>query len=236
MVPVSYNLRNLAVRRTTTVATAGGVALVVFVFATVQMLGEGIRSTLLMAGNRDVAIVMRAGADAELGSSVQPAGVSLATSQKEVARREGGAPDATSDLVVVVALDKFGTDGGVSNVLLRGVTEDAYKFHKDIQIVEGRAPKLGGDEVMIGKAIRGRFAGVDLGGTFELRKGRNANVVGVFAAGGSSYESEVWGDLNTFQSAFGRGNLMSSVRVRLTSADALDAYKTAIEADRVQEL
>jgi putative ABC transport system permease protein len=153
-----------------------------------------------------------------------------------VARRSGGAPDATADLVVVVALDKIGTDGGVSNVLLRGVTEDAYQFHKDIQIIEGRAPKPGGDEVAIGKAIRGRFAGVNLGGTIELRKGRNVNVVGVFSAGGSSYESEVWGDLNTFQSAFGRGNLASSVRVRLTSAGAFDSYKQAVEADRVQEL
>jgi putative ABC transport system permease protein len=236
MVPISYNVRNLAVRRTTTIATAGGVALVVFVFAATQMLSEGIRRTLLIAGSPDVAISIRAGSDAELGSTVQPAGVSLAVSQKEVARTAGGAPDATADLVVVVALDKIGTDGGVSNVLLRGVTEDAYRFHKELRIVEGRAPKPGGDEVIIGRAIRGRFAGVELGGSIELRKGRNAHVVGVFTAGGSSYESEVWGDLGSFQSAFGRGPLVSSVRVRLATQGAFDAYKQAIEADRVQGL
>jgi putative ABC transport system permease protein len=236
MVPISYNLRNLAVRRTTTIATAGGVALVVFVFAVVQMLGEGIRRTLLIGGGRDVAIVMRTGSDGELGSTVQPAGVAMAGAQKEVARRPGGAPDVTADLVVVIALDKIGTQGGVSNVLLRGVTENAYAFHKDIKIIAGRMPRPGGDEVMAGRAIRGRFAGVELGGTIELRKGRNATVVGIFSAGGSAYESEVWGDLNTFQSAFGRGTLVSSVRARLTSPEAFEAYKAALEADRVQEL
>jgi putative ABC transport system permease protein len=236
MVPISYNLRNIAVRRTTTVATAGGVALVVFVFASVLMLGEGIRKTLVSAGSPDVAIVMRAGADAELGSSVLPAGASLATSQKEVARRPGGAPDATADLVVVVALDKIGTDGGVSNVLLRGVTQDAYAFHKDVQIVEGRAPAPGADEAIVGKAIRGRFVGLELGQSIELRKGRSVRVVGVFEAGGSSYESEVWGDLDTFRNAFGRGSLASSVRVRLTSPGAFESYRLAIEADRQQEL
>lgn len=236
MVPISYNLRNLAVRRTTTIATAGGVALVVFVFATVQMLGEGVRRTLLIGGSPDVAIVMRTGADGELGSSVQPAGVALASAQKEVARRPGGAPDVTADLVVVIALDKIGTDGGVSNVLLRGVTEDAYAFYKQVRVVEGRMPKPGTDEVMAGRAIRGRFAGLDLGGTIELRKDRKATVVGIFTAGGSAYESEVWGDLNTFQSAFGRGTLVSSVRVRLSTPEAYEAYKAAIEADRTQEL
>jgi putative ABC transport system permease protein len=236
MVPISYNLRNLAVRRTTTAATAGGVALVVFVFAAVQMLGEGIRHTLLLGGKPDVAIVMRGGSDAELSSTLQPAGIALATSQKEVARRPGGAPDATADVVVVLALDKLGTDGGVSNVLLRGVTEDAFAFHKQVKVIEGRQPKPGGSEVIVGQAIRGRFAGVDVGGTIELRKGRTVNVVGVFEAGGSAYESEVWGDLNTFQSAFGRGNVVSSVRVRLTSADAFNTYRDAIDADRQQEL
>ncbi len=236
MVPISYNLRNLAVRRTTTVATAGGVALVVFVFAAVQMLGEGIRRTLLTAGNPDVAIIMRAGSDAELGSSVQPAGVSLATAQKEVARRPGGAPDATADLVVVVALDKIGTNGGVSNVLLRGVTEDAFAFHKEVQIVEGRAPRPGGDEAIIGQAIRGRFTGVEMGQSIELRKNRSVRVVGVFSTGGTSYDSEVWGDLDTFRNAFGRGSMVSSVRVRLTSPGALDAFRLALEGDRQQEL
>src|SRR5579863_6850781 len=120
MVPLADSVRNLAVRRTTTAATAGGIALVVFVFATVLMLGEGMRRTLATSGSPDVAIVMRAGADSELSSIVEPINASLATGQPMIARRPGGAVDASGELVVVIALPKLGTNG-VSNVLLRGV-------------------------------------------------------------------------------------------------------------------
>jgi putative ABC transport system permease protein len=230
MVPLAYSVRNLAVRRTTTAATAGGIALVVFVFATVLMLGEGMRRTLATSGSPDVAIVMRAGADSELSSIVEPINASLATGQPMIARRPGGAVDASGELVVVIALPKLGTNG-VSNVLLRGVPDGAFQLHRDVKIVEGRAPRPGSDEVIVGKAIRGRFAGLDIGQTFELRKGRTAQVVGAFEANGSANESEVWGDLDAFRNAFGRGTMVSSVRVRLSSPGAFDSYKAAVESD-----
>lgn len=230
MVPIAYSVRNLAVRKTTTAATAGGVALVVFVFASVLMLGEGMRRTMAVSGNPDIAIVMRAGADSELSSNVEPPNVLLATGQPTVARRPGGAVDASNELVVVVALDKLGTNG-VSNVLLRGVPDGAFQLHREVSLIEGRLPRPGGDEVVVGKAIRGRFAGLDIGQSFELRKGRSVRVVGAFEAKGSAYESEVWGDLDAFRNAFGRGSLVSSVRVRLVSAGSFDAYKAAIESD-----
>jgi putative ABC transport system permease protein len=147
-----------------------------------------------------------------------------------IVRRPGGAVDASSELVVVIALDKLGTSG-VSNVLLRGVADGAYQFHHEVKLIEGRLPRPGSDEVIVGKAIRGRFAGVDIGQTFELRKGRAAHVVGAFEANGSAYESEVWGDLDAFRNAFGRGTIVSSVRVRLASPAAFDSFKAAVESD-----
>lgn len=235
MVPIAYSVRNLAVRKTTTGATAGGIALVVFVFGTVLMLGEGIRRTLAVSGSPDVSIVMRAGSDSELSSIVEPKNVALVTGQPAVARRSGGAVDASAEMVVVIALDKLGTDG-VSNVLLRGVGDGAFAFHREVSLTEGRLPRPGSDEVVVGRAIRGRFAGLDMGQSFELRKGRPAQVVGVFAAGGSAYESEVWGDLNAFQNAFGRGTMASSVRVRLASPGAFESFKAALESDRQLDL
>jgi len=236
MVPIAYSVRNLAVRKTTTAATAGGVALVVFVFACVLMLGESMRHALARSGSPDIAIVMRAGADSELSSIVSPVNMTLATGQPMIARRPGGAVDASGELVVVIALNKTGTNGGVSNVLLRGVPDGALLLHKDVRLIEGQLPRPGSDEVIVGKAIRGRFAGLEIGETIELRKGRSAKVVGAFEAGGSAYESEVWGDLDSFRNAFGRGTMVSSVRVRLSSAGAFDSFKAALESDQQVDL
>lgn len=101
-----------------------------------------------------------------------------------------------------------------------------------MKIVAGRAPKPGTDEVMVGRALRGRFEGVDLGQSFLLRKNRPVHVVGVFAAEASSFESEVWTDLHTLQAAFARDGLVSSTRVRLTSASKFDSFRAAVEENR----
>jgi putative ABC transport system permease protein len=194
------------------------------------MLGESMRHALASSGSPDVAIVMRAGADSELSSIVSPVNMALATGQPTIARRPGGAVDASGELVVVITLEKQGTNG-VSNVLLRGVPDGAFLLHKEVKRIEGRLPQPGSEEVIVGKAIRGRFAGLDIGQSFELRKGRSARVVGVFEANGSAYESEVWGDLDTFRNAFGRGSLVSSVRARLSSSGAFDSFKAALESD-----
>jgi putative ABC transport system permease protein len=231
MVPISYNLRSLTVRKTTTLATALGIGLVVFVFAAVLMLSEGIKKTLASSGRADVAIVIRKGSDAELSSAVDVPSVGLILANKEVARRKDGKSDGVGELAVVVTMDKLGTEG-VSNASIRGVPEDVYDFRQEIKIVEGRKAKPGGDECVIGRAIRGRFKGLELGQTFELRKNRPLKVVGVFESGGSAFESEIWADVDTIRAAFGRDGIVSSVRARLTDASQLSAFKASIESNR----
>jgi putative ABC transport system permease protein len=98
-----------------------------------------------------------------------------------------------------------------------------------VKIVEGRPAQPGSDEVIVGKAIAGRFKGLTVGGTFELRKNRPMKVVGIFADEGSSFESEVWGDLHTVRSAFGREGSVSSVRARLLAPSKVDSFKASIE-------
>ena len=231
MIPLSYNFRSLAVRKATTGATAGGVALVVFVFASAQMLAQGVERTLGKSGSEDVAIVLSRGADAELSSNVDQASIGLVKASREVRQRSGGIPDAVAEIVGVLALDKVGTTG-LSNVQIRGVEESVFQFRPTARVTEGRAARPGADEAVVGASIRGRFVGLEVGQSFEIRKNRRVTVVGVFEDGGSSFESEVWTDLDLVRAAFGRAALVSSVRVRLRSPGDFDAFKRNVEENR----
>lgn len=230
MIPVRYNLRSLAVRKATTVATAVGIALVVFVLASALMLAEGIARTLGASGRADVAIVLRKGSENELSSGVDDPQVALVAAMPGVASDAAG-PLVTGEVVVVTALEKLGAVG-LSNVQLRGVPSAGFAFRPSARVVEGRAPRPGTDEALVGIRLRGRFRGTDLGQSFDLRKGRPVTIVGAFADDGSSYESEIWCDLDTLRTTFGREGAVSSIRVRLTGAGAFDAFQTTLEADK----
>lgn len=231
MIPLSYNIRSLTVRKTTTLATAFGIALVVFVFSAVSMLSAGIKKTLGSSGQPDKAIIIRKGADAELSSAIDTPNVGLILANKEVARRKDGKSDGVGEVVVVATAEK--SDGnGVSNAQIRGVPEDVYEFRPEAKIVEGRKAKPGADEAVIGKAIAGRFKGMGLGQSYELRKNRPVQIVGVFETGGSSFESEMWADVDTVRTAYGRDGIVSSVRVRLSDPALFPAFERAIEGNR----
>jgi putative ABC transport system permease protein len=231
MIPIRYNLRNLAVRRATTLATALGVGLVVFVLAAALMLTEGLERTLSRSGHADHAIVMRKGSDNELSSSVADNQVGQIASAPGVKKGADGRPIAFGDVVAVIFVDLVGGKGK-SNLTIRGVSSDGIAFRPEVKIVEGTMPRPGTEEVMIGRKIGGRFENVDLGGSIELRKNRNAKVVGVFEAGGSSYESEIWGDKDYVGQAFGREGMVSAVRVQLDSPAVFDGFAAAVEQDK----
>jgi len=237
MIPISYNVRSLMVRKTTTLATAGGIALVVFVLAAALMLSAGVKKTLVAGGRDDNAVVLRKGSGNEMSSSIESPTVSLVLAAPGVKKDETGAPLGTGEIVVVIAQEKLGAEPGqVSNILVRGVTENVLKVRPDVHLVAGRAPKPGTGECLIGKGIAGNFRGMSLGEKFELKKNRPVEVVGVFEAGGSSFESEVWVSLDTARTAFGREGLVSSVTVRLDSAAKLDAFKANVSTDKQLQL
>jgi putative ABC transport system permease protein len=231
MIPIRYNLRSLAVRKATTIATAFGIALVVFVLASSLMLSAGIRKTLAASGKADNAIVMRMGSDAELGSVVEESAVPLILAAPGVKLDDQGRPLGTAEIVVVAAMHKLGADG-VTNVTIRGVADNAMHFRPEAHIIAGRPAKPGADEVILGSGIRGRIEGLDLDQTFELKKNRPVTVVGIFDAGGSSYESEVWADRELVRQAFHREGIYSSVRVRLESPAMFDAFRAGVENDK----
>jgi putative ABC transport system permease protein len=232
MSPLSYNWRSLIVRKTTTIATALGIALVVFVLAASQMLARGIKQTMGKSGSADKAIILRKGADAELSSNIDQKNVALALAKPGVKQARNGTPLGAGELLVVMALNKIGNANQVSNVGLRGVADNAMELRPEVRLVGGRPAKPGTDEVIIGKRLVGKYEGLRLGQKFELKKNRPAEVVGVFESGGSSFESEIWGDVDVVRTSFGREGLVSSITVALEGPSKLEQLKDAVEQDK----
>jgi putative ABC transport system permease protein len=231
MIPVAYNVRNLVVRKASSIAAVVGIALVVATCSSVNMLTNSIHKTLGTSGKRENAIVLRQGSDAELTSGIEEPQVGALLAKDQVARASTGGSFGVGEVVVVITIDKLGTTG-ISNVTVRGVPTHVYDFRPEVRIVEGRKAQPGTDEAVVGKAVRGRFKGVELGQEFELKKNRMVKVVGVFEDGGSSFESEVWTDLDTVRTAFGRQGYVSSVRVRLADTSKFDVFKADVESDK----
>jgi putative ABC transport system permease protein len=230
MIPVSYNIRNIKVRKATAAATVLGLALVVFVFASTLMLGHGIDRTLGRAGEPDMAIVLRKGATSELLSGFDAASVNQVLADGALMSSTGG-PRGAGEVLMVIVLDRLGTGEGVANVTIRGISDGSYSLRPKLQIVDGRKPAPGTDEVMVGQAIRGRVKGLELGQNVELNKNRLAKVVGVFSDGGSAAESEVWGDIENVRSIYKREGQVSSMRVWVEKAK-FDAFKASVESSR----
>lgn len=231
LIPLSYNVRSLFVRKATTLAAAFGIALVVFVLASSLMLSRGIQQTLVSTGAPDRAIVIRKGAETELASNISIPTAGLVMAAPGV-KKDAGQTVAAREVVVVIAQEKSGLDGKVSNVQVRGVEPSSYKMRTELKIVEGRPVSPGTDEAIIGKNLLGNFAGMRLGETFDLKKNRPVKVVGVFDTGGSAFDSEIWVDVDTLRSTFGREGVSSSVLVQLESPAAFDAFKAAVEHDK----
>jgi putative ABC transport system permease protein len=230
MIPIRYNVRSMVVRKATTIATGLGIALVVYVLASALMLSTGVKKTLATSGRDDTAIVLRKGSDNEMSSTIEDPHVNMILAKAGVAR-QNGAPLGAGEVIVVAAMEKVGVPG-VTNVQIRGVGANVMEFRPTVKVTEGRPARPGSDEVIVGKRIRGRFKGVDLGQSFELRKNRPVTVVGVFEDNGSSHESEVWVDLDTLRTSFGREGIVSSVRARLESTAAFDGFKADVEQDK----
>jgi len=227
-VPLSYSLRNLWTRRLTTVLTVGGMALVVFVFATILMLAEGLQKTLVETGSYDNVVVIRKGAGSEVMSGVDRPQASVVEIQPEVATGPDGNPLLAKELVVLIALPKRDS-GQKSNVVLRGIGNASLALRPQVRLVAGRLPRMGTTEVMTGRGIVRGFRGVGLGET--LRAGlRNWRIVGIFDAGNTGFNSEIWGDADQFMQAF-RRPVFSSVLFKLRDSADFNAMKARIEAD-----
>jgi putative ABC transport system permease protein len=227
-VPLSYTLRNLWTRKLTTLLTAGGMALVVFVFAAVQMLDTGLRQTLVATGQPDNIHVTRRAAGAEISSVIDRAQAAIVESQPEIALGPDGTRLASKEVVVLITLPKRDT-GVATNVTTRGVGAAAFALRPQLRITEGRAFRPGSAEVIVGASIAERFGGAATGALLRFG-GREWRVVGVFEAKGSAYDSEIWADADQLQQAF-RRNAWSAVVARLADPALQPQIKARLEND-----
>jgi putative ABC transport system permease protein len=228
-IPVSYIARNLMARKLTTALTAGGMALVVYVFATVLMLAAGLRETLIATGQPDNVIVIRKGSQTEVQSGIDRNSASIVETLPDIATGEDGAKLMSKEPVVLINLPRRET-GAASNVVIRGVTRQGLALRPQVKIVEGRMFRPGTSEIIAGRAIADGFRGTSLGETLRFAQ-RDWTVVGVFDAGRTGFNSEIWGDAEQLLQAFRRYGF-SALVFRLTDADRFDEVKRAIEGDQ----
>jgi putative ABC transport system permease protein len=225
-IPFSYSLRNLWTRRLTTVLTASGMALVVFVFAAVLMLAEGLQKTLVETGSYDNVVVIRKASSSEVQSGVERLQASIVETLPEIAVGADGKQLIAKELIVLISLSKRGTDKP-SNVVIRGIEEHSITIRPRVKLVAGRMPKPGLSEVITGLSIAKRFEGGGIGETLRFGM-RDWTVVGVFDAGNTGYSSEIWGDVIQLMQAF-RRPVYSSVIFRLRNSSEFEKVKSRIE-------
>jgi len=227
-IPFTYSLRNLFTRRLTTFLTASGMALVVFVFAAVLMLAEGLQKTLVETGSYENVVAIRKAAGSEVQSGVDRLQASIIETQPEIAIGADGKRLIAKELVVLFALPKRGTNKP-SNVVIRGIEEHSMNLRPQVKLVEGRMPRPGSSEIIAGSSIAKRFQGGGFGETLRFAI-RDWTVVGVFDAGNTSFNSEIWGDVDQFMQAF-RRPAYSSVIFRMREPSELEKVKSRIEND-----
>lgn len=228
-IPFSYIFRNLWTRKLTTLLTAGGMALVVFVFAAVLMLDAGLRRTLVSTGSIRNAILLRQSSQTEIQSAVSRDQASLIETLPEVARGSAGESLVSKETVVLISLAKRGTDKP-SNIMVRGLPPLGIALRAQVKLVEGRLFRPGSSEIIVGRGVAEGFDGVALGERLRFG-GREWTVVGRFDAGKSGFDSEVWGDVEQMMQAF-RRTVYSSMLVELRDPSDFDAFARRIATDQ----
>jgi putative ABC transport system permease protein len=227
-IPLSYNIRNLWTRRLTTTLTVSGMALVVFVFAAILMLANGLQQTLVETGSYDNVIVLRKGANTEVVSGVGRGQASILETLPEIAIGAQGQRLFAKELVVLINLTKKGSMTP-TNVTVRGIDASSLALRPQVKLVEGRLPRWGATEVMVGSSLVRRFSGAGLNDTLCCGM-RDWRIVGVFDAGSTGFSSEVWGDVEQLMQAFRRPGY-SSVTFRLRDPAEFPQVKSRIESD-----
>jgi putative ABC transport system permease protein len=233
-IPLSYNVRNVRVRWQVTLLAVGGIALVVAVFAVLMSMSEGFKAALRSTGRPDNAIVVQRGSGSELTSGIPLADRNTIVVDARVARDASGQPLASWEQVVVIGLPRA-SDGVQANVTLRAVTPRAFGVRGGIRVVEGRSFTPGLDEVIVGRRLTKRIRGLEIGGSVKYQQ-KLFRIVGHFESEGAAFESEVWGDYDTFSAIFQRGGGSNSLVLRMKDPAAIPELDRFIRAQPQMQL
>lgn len=229
-VPVSYNFRSIRARWTSTIVAIVGIAGTVGVFVAMLSLARGFRATMISSGSPGNALVMRAGSSSEMMGGITLDSIKVLQDKPGVARDSNGAALLTQDVVGVIALPLIST-GTDANVQVRGVSPNALQVRTFVKIAAGRMFQPGLSELVVGENASKTYAGLSLGNTINFAGGR-WQVVGVFDAGGSAFDSEVWCDSKILNQVLQRpSNIFQSATVHLASPGDFQTFKDAVVSD-----
>lgn len=238
-IPISYNVRNLKLRKGLTVMTALGIALTVTTAIFLMALVAGLNRAFVSSGSPKNVLVLRKGSEAELSGGFDASLFPTLKTLPGIAQTKDGQPMVSGEWVVVIVLPRKDGTGEV-NVTVRGMmpsglemrqTPDEPGKEPPVKLAAGRWFQTGQREVVVSKSIQQRFTHANIGDTMEFGKG-SWKVVGVFDAGGSAYESEVWGDVNQMASDFDRQGGFASAYLRATDAVSAEALKNRVSDDQ----
>ena len=228
-IPFSYVFRNLWARKITTLLTAGGMALVIFVFAAVLMLDAGLKHTLVSTGSFENAILLRQSAQTEIQSSVYRDQASLIETLPDIAHDTNGDPLVSKEILVLTQIPKRGSDKP-QNVVVRGLPPLGLTLRPQVKVIDGRMFRPGTSEIVVGRNIADTFQGTGIGERLRFA-GREWTIVGTFDGGKSGFDSEMWGDVEQVMQAF-RRTTYSSVIVKLRDRAAFDDLAKRINDDQ----
>jgi putative ABC transport system permease protein len=229
-IPLTYNLRSVRQRPVSTALTALGIGLVVAVFIGMLALANGFAAALTRTGSEQNVLVLRKGADSEMSSGLDRDAVAALTSSPHVARGADGRALASPEVYVVIPLGRAGDTTQLANVVVRGVSEQAWQVRANVALLEGTRPATGKNEICVGQRLVGRFPGTGIGETMHFA-GRPWTVTCHFAAGGSAFESEIWGENEQIMPAMRREGFQS-LAFRLADPASFDEAKRLLEGDK----
>ncbi|HEY0546558.1 MAG TPA: ABC transporter permease [Pyrinomonadaceae bacterium] len=231
-IPLKYNYLSLLKRRVSTLMTVFSIALVVFIFVSVMALANGLETALIASGDPLNVMVMRRGSGSELSSAVSHEALQVLKYLPGVQNAAGGEPIVSPEVFVIVNLPR--PDGALANIAVRGTSPVGADLRPQLRLIEGRMFQPGLREVVVSRTISRRFPGVRLGSQVKLGKA-NWNIVGIFDAQGTAFDSEIWGDVNQVAGDFSYQDY-SSVLLRAKDAAAVKELVSRIESDKNNDL
>jgi putative ABC transport system permease protein len=229
-VPISYNFRSIRARWTSTIVAILGIAGTVGVFVAMLSLARGFKATLVASGSPGNALVMRAGSSSEMMGGITLESIKVLQDAPGIARDASGTPLLTQDVVGVIPVPLIST-GTDANVQVRGVSPNVLEVRKFVKIVQGRMFHSGLNELVVGKNASKTYQGLTVGNKIDFAGG-HWQVVGVFDAGGSAFDSEVWCDSQIFNEVLQRpANIFQSATVHLASPATFQEFKDSVTRD-----
>lgn len=228
-IPFKYTFRNFKERKLTAVITVSGIAMVVFVFAAALMMAYGVEKTLVSTGSADNIKVLRKSSQGEISSIIDGDTQNIIRTLPHIAKDSDGNLLISAEPVVVINLEIKG--GGMSNVTVRGVSQTVYELRDQIKLVDGRLFNPSLRELIVGKSINNKFQGAQIGSKVKFA-GDQWEIVGLFEAEGSGFESEMWGDARQLLSAFNRESSVSTLTLKLNDMANYEEFKRSFETDK----